>query len=277
MSPQQPASNINKLIAVDLDGTLLGPDNSISNENMSAIRDAGRQGAAVVIVTGRPYVSADAVARRVGLPTIPLVAFNGAVIRWTGGGEILRKCCVPADLAAELVDDCLHQQLHLQYYLGHEMYVASLNSWAQLYCERIGMSCHEADLRSFAGQQPFKLLAIDHPRRIDELFQRYRERFGDRLYVTTSMTEYLEFLSPDVSKGRALDWLIEFFGIGREDTLAIGDSMNDMPLLQHAGHAVAMPNGGEELKKIAHYVPPEQPTGVAAAIDWFLARKSPPD
>jgi Cof subfamily protein (haloacid dehalogenase superfamily) len=264
---------INKLIAVDLDGTLVGPDNSISIENISAIRDAGRQGAAVVIVTGRPYASADVVARRVGLPAIPLVAFNGALIRWTDGGEILRNCCVPADLAAEVVEECLDQQLHLHYYLDDEMYVTQLNHWARLYCERNGMSCQVVpDMRRFAGRQPLKLLVIDQPNRINELLQRYRERFRDRLYVTRSMAEYVEFLSPDVSKGRALDWLMEFYGIAREATMAIGDSMNDVPLLQHAGHRVAMPNGDDELKRIAQFVPPEQPTGVAAAVEWFLAR-----
>jgi len=278
MSHQQAASTIKKLIAVDLDGTLIAPDNSISTENTTAIRDAGRRGAAVVIVTGRPYVSADAVARRVGLPAIPLVAFNGALIRWTDGGEILRSCCVPADLAAEVVDECLYQHLHLQYYLGDEMYVTHLNYWAKLYCERNGMNCQVApDMRSFRGRHPLKLLVIDQPNRINELLPRYRERFKDRLYVTRSMAEYLEFVSPEVSKGHALDWLIEFYGIARVDTMAIGDSMNDVPLLEHAGHAAAMPNGDDDLKRIANFVPPEQSTGVAAAINWFLKKDTPAD
>jgi hydroxymethylpyrimidine pyrophosphatase-like HAD family hydrolase len=127
----------------------------------------------------------------------------------------------------------------------------------------------------FAGEEPLKLLVADNPERINELLPRYQERWRDRLYVTRSMREYLEFLSPRVSKGRALDWLIEFYGLRRQDTMAVGDSLNDLPLLEHAGHAVAMPNGDEELKRIAEFVPPEQSTGVAAAIDWFLTRAKP--
>ncbi len=86
------------------------------------------------------------------------------------------------------------------------------------------------------------------------------------------MPEYLEFLSPRVSKGLALDWLIDFFSLSRDDTLAIGDSMNDLPLLQQAGYAAAMPHSDAEVKQCAQFVAADQSTGVAAAIDWFLQR-----
>jgi Cof subfamily protein (haloacid dehalogenase superfamily) len=273
MKMQKPPEEFARLIAVDLDGTLVGPDNSVSAENIAAIQRAGQQGAAVVIVSGRPYVSADGVARRVGLPAVPLVTFNGALIRWPDGGDVLYQCCVPADLAAEVVEECHREQLYLQYYLHDELYVTQYNDWARLYCERNGMSCKVIpDMSRFAGEEPLKLLVADRPERINGLLPRYQERWRDRLYVTRSMREYLEFLSPQVSKGRALDWLLDFYGLRREHTLAIGDSLNDLPLLEHAGHAVAMPNSDAELQEIAEFVPREQPTGVADAIDWFLTR-----
>jgi Cof subfamily protein (haloacid dehalogenase superfamily) len=273
MNSRKHVTAFDKLIAVDLDGTLIGPGNSISAENLSAIRRAIHCKAAVVIATGRAYVSADAVARLIGLPPVPVVAFNGALIRWTGGGDILHNRRLPADLAAEVVDECLQQQLHLHYYLDDEMYVSQDNHWSQAYCERAGMDCRVVpDMQQFAGREPIKLLVIDYPDKIVELLPRCRERWQNRLYVTRSMLEYLEFLSPLVSKGHALNWLIEFFGIRREDTLAIGDSMNDLPLLQNAGHAAAMPGSEDEVRRIAQFVPPSQSTGVAAAIDWFLDR-----
>ena len=273
MNSRKQATTSDKLIAVDLDGTLIGPNNSISAENIAAIRRAVHRNAAVVIATGRAYVSADAVARLIGLPPVPVVAFNGALIRWTGGGDILHSCCIPADLAAEVVDECQGQQLHLHYYLDDEMYVSQNNHWTRAYCERAGMDCRVvSDMQQFAGREPIKLLVIDYPDKIVELLPRYQDRWQDRLYVTRSMHEYLEFLSPLVSKGHALDWLIEFFGVSRDDTLAIGDSMNDLPLLQQAGHAAAMPDSDDEVKQIAQFVPPNQSKGVAAAIDWFLDR-----
>ena len=259
------------MIAVDLDGTLMAPDNSVSAENIAAIEQAIRLGVAVVIVTGRPYVAADTVARKLGLPAVPLVAFNGAVIRWPNNGEMLRSFCVPADLAEEVVEECVRDGVHLHYYLGDEMYVTEDNHWVRVYCERNEMTYQVVpDLRQFAGREPAKLLGVAEPQRIDQLFEQYQDRWHDRLYVTRSMPEYVEFLSPQVSKGIALDWLIEFYGIDRKNTMAIGDSQNDVPMLQRAGHPVAMPNGVEELKRLAEFTPPEQHTGVAAAIDWFL-------
>jgi Cof subfamily protein (haloacid dehalogenase superfamily) len=267
------SENVDKLIAVDLDGTLLGPDNSVSAENVAAIRRAGRRGAVVVIVTGRPHRSADAIAQRLELPPSPLVSFNGALIRWSGGGPSLYRCALPPQVAAEVVDECVREQLHLHYYLDDQLYVSRDNDRARRYCQRIAIDgIEERDMRRFAGQEPLKLLVVDEPENIPGLWERYGARWAGRVYVTRSMAEYLEFLSPDVSKGRALDWLLEFYGVCRERALAIGDSMNDLPLLTHAGQAVAMPDADLELKQLAHFIPPEPSTAVAAAIDWFLIR-----
>jgi Cof subfamily protein (haloacid dehalogenase superfamily) len=274
MMTSDPESNVDKLIAVDLDGTLVAPGNSVSQENLAAVGRARGERAAVVVVTGRPYVSADAVARRVGLPRMPLATFNGGLIRWPQGGGTLRSCPVPAGLAEEVVQECHERNLHLHYYLDDELFVSCDNDWARMYCERTDMSCREArDMRVFAGRQPFKLLVVDHPETIKGLHLTFHHRWKDRLYVTRSMPEYLEFLDPAASKGEALDWLADFYGIRRENILAIGDALNDLPLLERAGHAAAMPNGDSELKQIAAFVPDEQRTGVAAAIDWFLDRQ----
>jgi Cof subfamily protein (haloacid dehalogenase superfamily) len=268
-----PCAGVDKLIAIDLDGTLVAPDNSISPENIAAMRRAADQGAAVIIVTGRPYVSADTVAERLGLPAVPLVSFNGALIRWTGRGETLFSDGLAADAASEIVEQCLCADLHLHYYLDEILYVSQYNEHARRYCERAQMSCvEEPDMRRFAGQQPLKLLVVDEPVRINQLLVDCRERWGNRVYVTRSMAEYLEFLSPQVSKGHALDWLLEFYGLRRERALAIGDSMNDLPLLKHAGSAVAMPDADEDLKELADYVPSQATSGVAEAIDWFLGK-----
>lgn len=271
MNSREPTNTPHRLIAVDLDGTLMAPDNSVSPENVEAIEHAIRRGATVTIFTGRPYVAADTVAHKIGLPSVPLVAFNGAVIRQPNNGEMLRSFCVPSDLAEEVVEQCRRDRLHLQYYLDDQLYVTAYNDWVRIYCERNEMTCEVVpDMRKFAGREPVKLLGIDEPKRIDQVFEQYQKRWDGRLYVTRSMPEYVELLSPQVSKGIALDWLIEFYGIDRKNTLAIGDSLNDVPMLERAGHAAVMPDSARELKALSQFIPPEQGTGVAAAIEWFL-------
>lgn len=260
-----------KLIALDLDGTLLADDNSVSPENLAAIARAQEAGAEVVIVTGRPYVSAHVIVQRLGLHDTPMVSFNGAVIRMPGYGETLYETLLPADLAAEVVDECVARRLHLQYYLGDNLYVTANHKWARLYCRRAEMPCLPAgDLRKFRGQRPIKLLIVDEPPVIEQLTPEFSEKWEGRLYVTPSMDEYLEFMPLDASKGTALDWLSTHFNVPRERIMACGDRLNDLPLLQHAGAPVAMPAGDPSLQALAAFVPEHQETGVAEAIDWFL-------
>jgi hydroxymethylpyrimidine pyrophosphatase-like HAD family hydrolase len=124
----------------------------------------------VIIVTGRPYVSADAVAQRVGLPPVPVVGFNGALIRWSRGGAELTNTCLAADVAEEIVDACLEQQRHLHYYLDDQMYVSQDNDRADVIAIATGCRASKSPiLRRFAGQQPLKLLVIDQPSNIGPL------------------------------------------------------------------------------------------------------------
>lgn len=260
-----------KLIALDLDGTLLRePDLSITPENLAAINRAREAGAVVAIVTGRPYVSACAVIHQVGVQA-PIVAFNGAVIREPDGGEILHECLVPADLAAEAVEECVARRLHLHYYLGDDMYVTRCSRWALHYCRRAAMPCLPmGDLRRFAGNTPVKLLVVDYPDRINALLPEFEARWRDRLYVTRTMPHYLELMNPEATKGAALQWLVNHFGLDPARTMAAGDRLNDLPLLEAAAYRVVMPEAEAELKGVAQFVPSNQPTGVAEGIDWFL-------
>jgi hydroxymethylpyrimidine pyrophosphatase-like HAD family hydrolase len=153
------------------------------------------------------------------------------------------------------------------------MYVTRMSHWALLYCRRAAMGATPAgDLRRFHGSSPLKLLAVDQPEKIARLLPHYQERWGEQAYITVSMAEYLEFMNPTVSKGAALRWLADHFAVELSQTLAVGDQLNDLPLLETAGHAAAMPAGDPRLREFADFVPSQQHAGVAEALDWFLAK-----
>ncbi len=263
-----------KLVAIDLDGTLIHSSH-LPPENLAALRAAQSQGVTIVISTGRPYGSADAAVSQLGLGDTPIIAYNGAVIRMPNGGEVLFEAPVVPDLAAEIVALSVERRLHLHYYLAEVMYVPKVSKCSLIYYQRTGVvPVPVGDLRKFDGESPTKLLVCEEPEIIERLLPETQELYGDKLYVTRSMPEYLEFLSLDASKGKALQWLAEHYGLDISETMGIGDQLNDLPLVKAAGIGVAMPGADERLLAAADYVASNPEIGVAEALHRFVIEGS---
>jgi Cof subfamily protein (haloacid dehalogenase superfamily) len=260
-----------RLIGIDLDGTLLLNSSDVSERNVAAIRAATARGVTVAIATGRPHVSAEQFVERLGLHDVPIISFNGALIKRPGEEKELFCEPVPADLAAEVVQYCVDRRMHLHYYLGDEMYVPRVSHWALLYQARAAIPpIPVGDLRRFNGRSPIKIIVCVPPEQAMDVLEEARERFGERLLVTHSMPEYVEFLSRDAGKGKALRWLAGHLGIPVEQTMGMGDMLNDLELVQMSGFGVAMPHAQEPVKAAAQYVAQSGPEGVAEAIEKFV-------
>jgi len=260
-----------RLIALDLDGTLVHDARRIPERNLAAVRRAMDQGVTVAIATGRMHSSAETFVERLGLQGTPLISYNGAMIRVPGETAPLYHVTVPPDLARQVVQHSVDEQLHLNYFLDDVLYVTHMDRWAHLYRARTNnWPALAGDLRRFDGQSPTKLLIAAYPHQIDQLLPREQELFGDRLYVTRSMPEYIEYLNPAVSKGAALEWLAGHLGLQREQVMAMGDMLNDLPMIQWAGIGVAMPTAEEAVRRAADFVPEHEEEGVAEAIARFV-------
>jgi Cof subfamily protein (haloacid dehalogenase superfamily) len=259
-----------RLIGIDLDGTLVTGSHTVSEANVAAINAARQRGIAVAIATGRPHVSAEQFALRLGLTGVPIISFNGALIRLPGQAEPMFSAPVPADLAAEIVQHCVQTRRHLHYYLGDDMYVPQVSHFARLYLNRTGIPpLPVGDLRRFDGREPIKLLACAPPQEVPAILAQDQARWGDRLIVTRSMPEYVEYLSPLAGKGKALHWLAGHLGLGVEQTMGMGDMLNDLELVEMAGVGIAMAQAQDEVKAAATYVTESGPEGVAEAIEKF--------
>lgn len=260
-----------KLIALDLDGTLVHDAKRIPERNLAAVQRAMDKGITVAIATGRMHSSAETFVERLGLHGTPLISYNGAMIRVPGEAEPMYHVSVPPDLASQVVQHSVDEQLHLNYFLDDLLYVTHMDHWAHLYKSRTGnWPALAGDLRCFDGQSPTKLLIAAYPSEIDALLPREQELFGDRLYVTRSMPEYIEYLNPAVSKGAALEWLTAHLGLQRAQVMAMGDMLNDLPMIQWAGLGVAMPMAEEQVRAVADFVPEHEEEGVAEAIEKFV-------
>lgn len=259
-----------RLAAFDLDGTLLNSDHELSPENCEALQHLAANEILVVLVSGRMHRSIQPISDRIGLEN-PIISYNGAMVKHATTDEVYHHTPVPADFAIAIVNDCIDQNLHVNFCLDDELFVAENNEWSELYETRTGVPATSVgDLQQLAGETPTKLLIIHPSEKLAPLLKSFKSKYADKLYVTQTQPEYIEFMNPEVTKGRALTALAEQCDIPIESVVAFGDSYNDESLLKTAGFGIAMENGVAPIKACAdHITATNDQHGVAKAI-WEL-------
>ena len=260
-----------QLAAFDLDGTLLNNNHDVSSENHHALQKLIKNGVLVILVSGRMHQSMKPISDRIGLDN-PIVSYNGGMVKHTTTGEVFHHTPVPAEHAMAIVKDCKEQNLHLNYCLNDELYVSEKNEWSELYEARTGVPATPVgDLMKLEGETPTKLLIIHPPENLQAILSRFRTNYAKKLYVTQTQPEYIEFMNPHVSKGRALIALVNRLNIPIEQTVAFGDSYNDESLIKTAGFGIAMENAVQPIKNCADYITlSNEAHGVAKAIEKII-------
>ena len=241
-----------RLCALDLDETLLGPDHAISPRNLHAVKQAQAKGVTIVLASGRMNSNMKRFAAQIGLNG-PLISYNGAMVRHAVTDETWLHQRISPALAAPLLDFCAPRQLQLNFYLDDKLYTAQDSPWIQLYQKRTGV---QAELvpdfyTRFRSDSPTKLIIVDTPEKTDALLAPFRAEYGANLYITKTTAEYLEFMPAGVDKGRALALVAERLNIPQTQTVAFGDSWNDVPMIEWAGLGIAVANARPELLAVA--------------------------
>lgn len=243
-----------KLIATDLDDTLLNDNIEVSQRNRAALLRAEELGAVVTIATGRMFRSAAPIALNIGIHG-PIICYQGALVKNVSTGEILFHRPVPLDLAREVINEGYQEDVHINVYLGDTLYVDQLTEEGINYATFAKVEMNPiGNLLDFLHDEPTKLLYIAQPEIINKLKDRMQRRFGNRLYITKSKPNYLEFMHPYATKSHALKVLAEMYGILPTEIMVFGDSYNDIDMLEYAGAGVAMGNAPEEIKKRANCI-----------------------
>ena len=259
-----------RLAAFDLDGTLLNSEHTLPPKNREALGELAANDILVVLVSGRMHRSIQPISDQIGLEN-PIISYNGGMARHAATGEVYHHTPVPADYAMAVVNDCVEQNLHLNFCLNDELYVAERNAWSDLYETRTGVPATPVgDLRELAGETPTKMLLIHTPEKLQPLLDSFQTNYAKKLYVTQTQAEYIEFMNPEVTKGRALTALANQFNIPMDTVVAFGDSYNDESLLKTAGFGIAMANAVPPILACAdHITATNDDDGVAKAV-WEL-------
>jgi Cof subfamily protein (haloacid dehalogenase superfamily) len=213
----------------------------------------------------RPYLE------RAGIED-PVVCYQGALVADGANGSFLHHVPIPLDLAREALEAFSAEGVHVNCYVGDELYVEELNAYARRYADFQDIPVTPVGpLAEWLEEPPTKLVAVDDAARIAELAERFRGLFGERLFVTTSLPIFLELAHPSVSKGSGMQFVAERLGFEAEQTVAFGDGENDVELLEWAGYGIAVADAHPRLKAVADWTcPGPSEAGVASVLEAYL-------
>jgi hydroxymethylpyrimidine pyrophosphatase-like HAD family hydrolase len=267
-----------RLVASDLDGTLLRPDETVSERTREAIVAVRRAGITLVLVTGRPPRALAPIAARIGVGGIAICA-NGAVVWDLDAGTMVDVTPLAADLAAGLVRELREAipgvlfAVELEHGFGREAgWTDGTGPPRPRLVERETPEVLEADALELVTGPVVKLL-VRHPTLpFPEVARRARQAVGEHAVVTWAGTRLLEISAAGVTKAWALERLCARLGVRRQQVLALGDMENDLPMLAWAGHSVAVANAQPDVLDAADEVTASNlDDGVALVLERLAA------
>lgn len=269
-----------KLLAIDMDGTLLNSNNQVSDRTQKAIEEAKEKGVHIVLSTGRILKSALSYAGSLNLKN-PIVACNGAIIV-DEYSNIIYKKSMDKNLVKDIVNLAKQENVYCHFYDESRFYSSMrVEGILQFYNEGNEKTNTNIDLKVFDDIDEiinikdiniYKFLFIDNNK--DKL-QNFRTQLNTLGNINTSSSWFnnVEAMGLNVSKGEAIKELCNRLRIYQSEVIAIGDSENDLSMINFAGLGVAMGNGNENIKKQSAYITDSNDEdGVAKVIEKFILK-----
>lgn len=261
-----------KLMAVDMDGTLLTSEKTISPKTVCAIEKAYAAGKVVTISTGRP-VQGLSKYEDVIKPDVPVITYNGAMIIKLHSKEVLFHQCIDKASAKEAIEKGIEIGTTVVVWSDNKLYANKINERVDSYKLLSGLEpIIIEDIDALVEQGVTKLLWLDEAEKHFK-HQEWLDKtlVNKKIVYCTSQPTFLEFMGEGVSKAVALERLGQMLGSTREEAIAVGDGFNDLEMIEYAGLGVAMENAPEGVKAKADYITDSNDEdGVAKAIEKFM-------
>lgn len=265
-----------KLIAIDMDGTLLTPQNQISPAVKAAIAAAREKGVQVVLATGRPYIGVERYLMELDLQQegCYCITNNGALVQRTVNGDCVAQTALSFD--DYLYFEALACKLGVHFHALDFNFVYTANKDISPYTihesHLTGMPLKYRAVEEMDRSLTFpKVMMIDEPEILDRAISQLPPEAFERYTIMKSAEYYLEILDKRVNKGEGVKMLAEHLGILRESVMTLGDQQNDLAMIRYAGIGVAMGNAIDEVKEASQFVTKtNMEDGVAYAIEKFV-------
>ncbi|MBD2256041.1 Cof-type HAD-IIB family hydrolase [Pseudanabaena sp. FACHB-2040] len=271
-----------RLLVLDIDGTLAGHSNLITERVLDRVQAVQARGIKVAIATGRMYRSALRFHEMVQ-STLPLLAYQGAFIKDPRSQKLLRHSPLPRNLALEILTHLApleaQSALSIHLYIDDALHVRAVIDDTVAYAARSGVEPIAAgDLHQLLHQngtlETTKLLALSTDTAlIADLLSKLGQQYApEEVYLTRSVDTFFEATHPHANKGAAVRYLAEeLLDLRADQVMTIGDNFNDLEMIQYAGIGVAMGDAPQPVKDAADWVAPGvEVDGVADAIEHFL-------
>ncbi|AXB32752.1 Cof-type HAD-IIB family hydrolase [Vibrio campbellii] len=249
MSTSLPCKEITKIVASDLDGTLLAPNHQLSAYSKETLKALHEQGYTFVFATGRHHVDVASIRRTVGIPAY-MITSNGARVHDQNDQEMYSQN-VPEDLVQPVIDTIkTDPEILIHMYQNDDWLLNKDDEQLRDFHEEFSYKLFDQDNAKIDG---IAKIFFTHPAQDHEHLVTFetqlREQFGDRLNIAFSTPWCLEVMSACVSKGDALKAVAESIGLTLENTIAFGDGMNDVEMLSMAGKGLVMGTSHEKVMK----------------------------
>ena len=264
-----------KAVFIDMDGTLLKSDHSVSDANKQILKKLQEDGVLVVLISARPLHGITHISKQVVTDNMPVVSLNG--------GYIIHNNEIIYQAAVSLADTILvHQELKA--YEVSPMYYSQMEWYAEMENDRIKkeqkITTVPITIQPFSDTLkiweekktgPNKILIAGDKELIAAIESKLTEKHQGNLNIFKSQATYLEVMSKEASKAKAIQFLIKMYKIDQKNIIAIGDNYNDKGMIEFAGMGIAMGNAPEEIKLAADYVTDTNNNdGVAKALHHFF-------
>ena len=265
-----------KAVFLDMDGTLLRSDHSISEETKRVIRHLTAGGVPVTLVSARPLNAILPTFRSIGLPEdAPLVSLNGSYI--VEAGVPVFEAEIDLETTEAVSREVQPFKATIAYYLQKEWFAERSDSWTDYEQRIMDVKIKVAPLAelisewSARGIGPNKMMVMSDPGSIARTQEQLKATYNGKLNIYPSKPTYLEVMDPRGSKSNAVRFLIDRMKIGQSEVIAMGDNFNDREMIEFAGMGVAMGNAPDEIKAAANYVTDTNNNdGVRKALEKFF-------
>ncbi len=259
-----------KMIATDIDGTILPYHGEFSQKTKDCVKKLNESGIKVILVTGRMHSSATPLAAQLGL-NLPIISYQGGLIK-DMDGKTLFQTELNSDIAKEIIQWGRKNNVHLNLYIDDKLYVEQDDEIIKYYIQGKFVDYTVCSFDDLEIKNVNKLLAIDihDADRVTSWVDILKSKYPD-LYIVKSTPYFCEIGSADAKKSIGVEFLCQMWGIDKSEVLAIGDQNNDIDLIQSGGVGIAMENGTPELKQVANYITDSvENDGFVKAVEKFV-------